>query len=182
MKNKPLVAVLTAMLLMFNVGLAMAAPSGSSGPGASIPAAAEMVPLENIFGQPQGVIEHFEEDILEAYALEIEVLELRMAEIELREEIIQKYADMESRDSSYSIDRARELFRSIQPINQEIQSLNQQVAAEWQAFRQSAVNENDYATAQTHIDNVIDLKGQVITKINDKHEILDEISDVLTML
>lgn len=180
MRKKSLVAVLTAMLLMFNVGMAMAAPFGSGTTAIPRPVTDDML-VPDFFMEPQNVTQTCEDKLHEIFALEMTTLELRLEEVELRDSILTKLVSAYDNDYTYSIERARELQRTITPINQETRELNAQILTEWQAFHADAVAENS-ASAETHLDNIINLKNQVNDNVEDKIEILEDIKSVLTPL
>lgn len=165
---------------MFNVGMALAAPP-VSGPSAAPRLGPDDMVMVDFFMEPQNVTQACEDKLHEIYALETTTLGLRLEEVDVRDSILNKLVSAYDNDYSSSIERARELQRTITPINQETKDLNAQILTEWQAFHTDAVAENS-AAAEEHLDNIISLKNQVNDNIEDKLEILEDIKSVLTPL
>lgn len=180
MRKKSLITVLTAMLLMFNVGMAMAAPP-VSGPSAVPRLGADDMMIVDFFTEPQNVTQACEDKLHQIFDQETATLELRLEEVDLRDSILNKLVSAYDNDYTYSIEHARELQRTITPINQETRELNAQILTEWQGFHADAVAD-DSASAEAHLDNIISLKNQVNDNIQDKIDILEDIKAVLTPL
>lgn len=180
MRRKSLIAVLTAMLLMLNVGMAMAAPP-VSGPSAAPRLGADDMMIVDFFMEPQNVTQVCEDKLHEIFALETTTLELRLEETELRDSILSKLVSAYDNDYDSCIENARELQRDAATVTRVIRDLNAQIVTEWQGFHEDAIAE-DSASAEIHLDNIISLKTQVNDKLEDKLDILEDIKTALTPL
>lgn len=180
MRKKTLIAALTAMLLMFNVGMAIAAPP-VSGPGSALRLGADDMIMVDFFMEPQNVTQVCEDKLHEIFALETTTLELRLDEMELRDSILSKLVSAYDNDYDHCIEYARELQRDAATVTREIRDLNAQILTEWQGFHEDAVAE-DSAGADTHLNNIISLKTQINDKLEDKLDILEDIKSALTPL
>lgn len=180
MRRKSLIAVLTAMLLMFNAGMAMAAPP-TSGPVAALRLGADDMMIVDFFMEPQNVTQVCEDRLHEIFALETTTLELRLEETELRDSILSKMVSAYDNDYDSCIENARELQRDAATITREIRDLNARILTEWQGFHEDAIAENSTG-AENHLDNIISLKTQVNDKLEDKLDILEDAKTALTPL
>ncbi|HWP97129.1 MAG TPA: hypothetical protein VN426_09780 [Syntrophomonadaceae bacterium] len=193
MRNKTLVAVLTAMMLLFNAGLAAAAPAssglGTSGTNLTMGLSDEDlsgVLVDNAEGSASGlqnirssVIKQFESEFHQIAQLENAKLGLRQQEVEKIDQILSLTVTALDQQDKEALQEARQLRQSIKTINQNIRSLHQQVTQERQAFRQACKN-GDLDSAGSHINQVIELMTQINGKLQEKLGIFDQIISTLS--
>lgn len=191
MRKKTLVAVLTAMLLLFNAGLAAAAPTNLGTSGISQTTTVSDGDLsgalvDNALGSASGlqnlrgsVIKQFEGELHQIAQLEITRLGLKQQEVEKNDQILSLTGAAMNQQNKEALQEARQLHQSVKTINQDIRSLNQQTSQERQAFRQ-ACKSGDLEAAGSHINQVIELMTQINGKLQEKLGIFDQIISVLS--
>lgn len=159
---------LLGLILLTFVGTALAAEPGNI----VKPAVEKRVPRFEF-------LKEFQNEIHQINAVRIENLNLRAQIVEKHDQLLDLYAAARESGNKETLQAAREAKRGLEPINQEIKSLHEQLAAERQAFRQEIKNRNEEA-AREHINKAIELAQKINELLQKKIELLNPIIDILS--
>lgn len=125
------------------------------------------------------VIQEFKDELHQINALKIDRLNLRIDITENQDSIIDLYLVAREAGNQEAIEAAKELKQQIREVNEAIKNKHQTVVAEREAFR-AAIKNNSTETAQIHLNNIIELKNDINSLLEDKIALLDEIIEVLS--
>lgn len=125
------------------------------------------------------VLNQFNSEMQKVDQLEIDFLSLRQYEIQKQGQIRSLMFTALSNKNIEALKQARDLQKNIKPIEKAMKDLRKQITNETKEFRK-ACNNGNVEAARAHINQVINLMGQINAKFKEKLAIQDQIIQALS--
>jgi len=171
--KKALIVLITFLMILGGTSTAMAVIDAPAAPGLN-PAVIEMADRA-----PGQHLAKFQDELHQVADLRIAWHNLSIQILEKKSTILTLTVEAQQNQNMEALKAAREIKQELNPINEAIRSLHEQLRTEHEAFWQS-LKTGDFDEAEVHIQNWISLGESINANVESKLPIFDSIIDILS--